>query len=176
MRAAPVAVTRCVHGVAQAGFMKYSFQPLRLREALTVAQWHYPAPYEMYDLARGPLLTSVVMHHLQAPFGRMGFYGVHASIEELVGVFSFQVIQHTVELGLGLRPDLTGQHHGLGFVAAGMEFARAKYAPHQFRLDVAVFNQRAIQVYLRAGFTPGSRFMRYTRLGLHEFMEMTRPA
>lgn len=126
--------------------MKYIFQPLRVREALTVAQWHYPAPYEMYDLARIPLLTSVMIHHLQAPFGRMGFYGVHASTEALVGVFSFQVVQRTVELGLGLRPDLTGQHHGLGFVQAGMEFARAKYAPHQFRLDVAVFNQRAIRV------------------------------
>ena len=55
-------------------------------------------------------------------------------------------------------------------------FARETFAPAAFRLDVATFNQRAIRVYERAGFVPGRRFMRYTRLGQHEFMEMTRVA
>jgi len=75
---------------------------------------------------------------------------------------------------LALRPDLTGRRIGLGFVEAGMDFARRTFAPATFRLDVATFNQRAIRVYERAGFTPGPRFIRYTRLGPYEFMEMTR--
>lgn len=156
--------------------MTYDFRPLGWGEALRVARWRYPPPYELYDLARGPLLASVALHRVLAPLGRLGFFSAHAPAQSLVGLFSFRVSARTVELGLALRPDLTGQRLGLEFVQAGMDFARDTYAPRRFRLDVAIFNRRAIQVYTRAGFVPGRRFTRYTRLGLQEFMEMTRPA
>lgn len=156
--------------------MSYEFRSLRFGEALAVSRWRYPPPYEMYDLPAAELLTSVVLHRLLAPLKLLGFYAVLNEAQEMVGVFSFRVSERTVELGLGMRPNLTGQRQGLAFVEAGMEFARKLYAPRNFRLEVATFNQRAIQVYGRAGFVPGRRFMRYTRLGMHEFMEMARPA
>lgn len=157
--------------------MAFLFRPLGWGDALEVARWRYPAPYQLYDLGRAPLLISVALHRLLAPFGQVGFYAVGSGGDPLVGVFSLQQQgRRTVELGLALRPDLTGRRIGLGFVEAGMEFARATFAPAWFRLDVAVFNQRAIRVYERAGFVRGPRFMRYTRLGPQEFMEMTRGA
>jgi len=156
--------------------MSFVFRPLSWGDALDVARWRYPPPYQMYDLSRAPLLISVALHRLLAPIGRMGFYAVSSAGDPLVGVFSFHKLGRTVELGLALRPDLTGRRIGLGFVEAGMEFARANFAPAQFRLDVALFNQRAIRVYERAGFVRGPRFVRYTRVGPQEFMEMTRLA
>ena len=156
--------------------MDFVFRPLRWDDALTIGHWHYPAPYEMYDLGRLPLLMSAMLHWLVAPLGRAGFYAVQAEEDPLVGVFSFNRHGQTVELGLALRPDLTGRRIGLGFVEAGMDFARHTFAPAVFRLDVATFNQRAINVYQRAGFRPGPRFIRHTRLGPYEFMEMTRAA
>jgi ribosomal-protein-alanine N-acetyltransferase len=141
---------------------------------MAVGRWHYPPPYELYDLGRIPLLVSVLLHRVCAPLGRMGFYAVDSEDERLVGVFSFRKLGRTVELGLALRPDLTGRRIGLGFVGAGMDFARSTFAPAAFRLDVATFNQRAIRVYERAGFVRGPHFVRSTRLGPYEFMEMTR--
>jgi hypothetical protein len=47
-----------------------------------------------------------------------------------------------VDVGLGLRPDLTGRALGLGFMLAGLEFARRRFAPDGFRLSVAAFNER----------------------------------
>lgn len=156
--------------------MDYEFRPLRWGDALAVARWRYPQPYDLYDLGRVPLLVSVSAHWLLAPLGRLGFYAVQSAGDPLVGVFSFNKVGRTVELGVALRPDLTGRHLGLEFVEAGMQFARATFAPAAFRLDVALFNQRAIRVYRRAGFVPEARFVRDTRLGPYECMEMCRPA
>lgn len=156
--------------------MAFVFRPLGWSDALAVAGWRYPPPYELYDLGRGPLLVSVSLHRLLAPLRLLGFYAVQREDDPLAGVFSFRKLGPAIELGLALRPDLTGRSIGLTFVESGMEFARGRFAPATFRLDVAMFNQRAIRVYERAGFVPGRRFVRYTRFGPQEFMEMTRPA
>ena len=97
----------------------------------------------------------------------------------VIGYFSFKSRkdERTVEIGLGLRPDLTG--HGLGriaFLAAGLDFARGQFAPEQFVLAAATFNQRAIKVYERAGFTPVRVYMHSTNGGDWEFVEMQRSA
>src|SRR5262245_2537626 len=127
--------------------MAFVFRPLRWEDALTVGRWRYPAPYELYDLGRIPLLVSVALHRLLAPLGGMGFYAVRLGDDPLVGVFSCQKLGRTVELGLALRPDMTGRRIGLGFVESGMDFARRTFAPTAFRLNVATFNRRAIHVY-----------------------------
>lgn len=64
-----------------------------------------------------------------------------------------------LDIGLGLRPDLTGAGKGLAFLQAGMKFAQRTYDAKRFRLSVAAFNLRAIAVYKKAGFLPGQRFI-----------------
>jgi ribosomal-protein-alanine N-acetyltransferase len=96
---------------------------------------------------------------------------------ELVGYFSFKPKdEETLELGLGLRPDLTGQGLGGSFLAAGLEFARTHFAPARFVLSVATFNERAIRVYERAGFGRERIYMHSTNGGEWEFVEISRPA
>ncbi len=51
-----------------------------------------------------------------------------------------------------------------------------RYAPRRFTLDVATFNERARQVYERAGFKPLETFTRRMNGGLHEFLAMYRSA
>ncbi|MGH2390530.1 MAG: GNAT family N-acetyltransferase, partial [Chloroflexota bacterium] len=81
-----------------------------------------------------------------------------------------------LDFGLGLRPDLTGRGLGLGFVEAGLSFAREVFTPASFRLSVATFNHRAIAIYTRAGFRPTHTFMHRISDGEYKFMVMVRSA
>ena len=81
-----------------------------------------------------------------------------------------------VEVGLGLRPDLTGRGWGLAYVRAVLGFARERFAPREFCLAVAAFNARAIRVYERAGFRETERYAHDTNGGTHAFVRMRSPA
>ena len=106
----------------------------------------------------------------------LGYYAVFDERHALVGLFTFARTGQTVEVGLGMRPDLTGKGQGLAFLQAGLDFARRHYHPKTFRLSVAAFNQRAIRVYERAGFTVISTAGRSGEHGKSPSLEMTRPA
>lgn len=95
--------------------------------------------------------------------------------DELVGFLAYKRInEETVEIGLGLRPDLTGKGIGLAFVRAGVAFAQTRFSVKRVSLRVATFNQRAIRVYERAGFVRGGIFMQWTNGGEYEFLHMIR--
>jgi ribosomal-protein-alanine N-acetyltransferase len=148
-----------------------------MREALALARWRYSGIYSSYDFG---LPASVGIAFTQFVFRLLGaslYYAVHDSGGDLVGMFSFYPRQgNVIEVGLGMRPDKTGQGAGLAFLRAGLDFARDEFRPASFQLDVAVFNQRARLVYERAGFTPAGTLTR--RVGGHqeEYIQMRRPA
>lgn len=63
-----------------------------------------------------------------------------------------------VDIGLAMRPDLTGRGKGLRFFRAGLAHTVRLFPGISQRLTVATFNQRAKKVYERAGFIPGPQF------------------
>jgi ribosomal-protein-alanine N-acetyltransferase len=63
-----------------------------------------------------------------------------------------------LDLGFGLRPDLTGLGRGSDYVNAMIDFARRTYTPARLRVTIADFNTRAIQVWEKAGFRRGQVF------------------
>jgi [ribosomal protein S18]-alanine N-acetyltransferase len=135
--------------------VRYTIRPLRWREARAVSQWHYDGPYAVYDVNMLPAMA------LQALFRLAGVTIYFAALDEagqLAGFFSFVPRGDAVEVGLAMRPDLTGRGLGLEFLLEGLAFARRRFAPKQFVLDVATFNQRAMRVYERAGFRPVGTF------------------
>ena len=81
-------------------------------------------------------------------------------------------------LSLGMKPELTGVGLGEGFVSQCVAFARSHYGLDQrtIKLDVALFNERAIKVYQRAGFAEIGRITKKTHIGEVEFLQMARPA
>ena len=152
---------------------QYRFEPMSQRQARAVAAWQYDPPYDFYDAVADPEDLAELLDPVQRE-GRD--FVVRSDPDGLVGFFMFKHEGGTVEVGLGLRPDLTGRGLGLSFLLAGLEFARERYAPAQFRLAVAAFNQRAIRVYERAGFRQGESYMHRTNGGEHLFLRMERPA
>lgn len=127
-----------------------------------LAAWRYRPPYDFYDGDPEPVRNP---ERFWAALGEDG---------DLVGFFYFEErADHVVEIGLGLRPDLTGRGLGLEFFRTGLAFARARFDAALLVLNVAAFNERAIAVYERAGFRRvGLHARSFERWGDVEFVEM----
>jgi ribosomal-protein-alanine N-acetyltransferase len=152
----------------------FHFMQLSQEDAEAIAEWRYPEPYAFYDWSAD---VAGLVELLDPSLRGGAYWAVEDDAGELVGHFSFKPKdERTLEIGLGLRPDLTGLGLGGAFLTAGLEFARGRFAPERFVLSVATFNERAIKVYERAGFAPGRVYMHSTGGGEWEFLEMARPA
>jgi ribosomal-protein-alanine N-acetyltransferase len=155
--------------------MSFVFRRLGWRDANEIAAWRYDGVYAFYDTERVLVLGAVLLRPFLFLMGAR-FYAVDNAGDRCVGIFSFYKQGAALTLGLGLRPSLTGQGLGDAFLRAGMAFGAQIFEPSIFRLTVATFNRRAIRVYERAGFVPSKKFTHWTRGGIQEFVEMTRPA
>ena len=142
-------------------------------EAHAIAAWRYEPPYDFYDATSDP----GDLAELLDPQRRGGaYFSAFGEGGTLVGFFQFERKGRCVEVGLGLRPELTGKGLGLGYMLAGLEFSRRRFDPEGFRLSVAAFNERAIRVYERAGFRRVEVFTHHTNGGEYPFLLMTRGA
>lgn len=151
--------------------MIFKFEPMNQQYVDIIVGWHYEAPYTFYDMDQDAEDLAEFIDPSNWPNVH---YAVQDEKGELVGEFAFQVDGDVLEIGLGLRPDLTGNGLGLDFVKAGMAFGERKFRPKQFRLLVATFNERAIKVYMKAGFKKDEVFLRKTNGGEYEFLRMTK--
>ena len=152
----------------------FSFEPLSQAQAEEIARWHYPEPYSFYDWEKD---SGDLAELLDPALRGDAYYAVQGREDQLLGYFSFRRRDHGVlQIGLGLRPERTGQGLGSAFLQAGLEYARSRFEPAEFVLAVATFNRRAIAVYKRAGFAPVRVFMHSTNDRDWEFVEMRRPA
>ncbi|MEZ4863911.1 MAG: GNAT family protein [Caldilineaceae bacterium] len=63
-----------------------------------------------------------------------------------------------LDMGGGLRSDLTGKGLGASIMEAAFECARHNFAPKAFRTTVAAFNKRALRVFEKIGYHPVQTF------------------
>jgi len=126
-------------------------------EADVIAGWRYPPPYDVYDDrgddGAGPDALEVR----------------YAIIEdgELVGFCSFgadgrvpggRYPDGPLDVGIGMRPDLTGRGLGARYLAAVVGFARRELGATGLRVTVAELNARALRLFEVAGFRRVERF------------------
>ncbi len=139
-----------------------------------VATWHYDPPYDFYDLASDPD-DKAAMHD---PARAAHYRAVLADGEgQLDAFWYFDWPDDAVEVGIGLRPDLTGLGHGEAFLSAQLAYAAQAWQPATFRLFVADWNERAVRLYERRGFREvGRETRRFELVGDHEFLRMERSA
>jgi [ribosomal protein S18]-alanine N-acetyltransferase len=152
----------------------FHFRLMSQADAEAIAGWHYPEPYSFCDWTS----DAHDLVELLDPMARGdNFVAVEDEAGSLIGFFHYKPPHgETLEIGLGLHPEWTGQALGKSFLEAGLEYARRCFAPAHFTLSVASFNRRAITVYERAGFSPVRVFAHWTNGSEWEFNEMRRPA
>lgn len=165
--------------------MQFLFAYMDETSARAITTWRYEEAYAVYNIGGDPDAIAELLDR------RSPYYAVRNEEDELIGFFVFgtsalvwdnggepgiYVEDRTVSIGLGLRPDLTGQHLGPDFVNAGLTFAREQFAPDNFCLYVLSFNKRAIKAYEQVGFSQVRTFLQPGSAGEREFVEMTRRA
>jgi ribosomal-protein-alanine N-acetyltransferase len=155
--------------------MRFVVRDFAREDADAVAVWSYPPPYDVYDEANDP-------DDLRALLDETNWPGVFFAVDDadtgsLAGFLELRHRGDEVEVGLGMRPDLTGQGLGPSFVEAALAFARDRWSPSTFALDVFPWNERAIRAYERAGFVRGEVYLRRFENGNERtYLRMTRPA
>jgi [ribosomal protein S18]-alanine N-acetyltransferase len=152
------------------GEFNYTIRPMSDTSAHAIANWQYPEPYDFYNSTAD---EDDLAELLDATRRGDQYYEVLDDGGALIGSFQFKLEKEPLEIGLGLRPDLTGQGLGLGFVRAGMDIAREQFGAMSLCLAVTTFNQRAITVYERAGFRPAETYKHHTNGADFEFLRMT---
>ncbi len=165
--------------------MQFTFMLMEEADAREVRTWHYAEPYAIYSMGADAEDDPSELLDRRSPY-----YAVCDETGVLVGYFCYgtsaQVWQYetpglysedaTIDIGLGMRPDLTGKGLGLAWVKAGLDFARENFQPRTFRLVVLTFNERAIRVYERAGFARVRVFTHKNIYGERDFLEMRHEA
>ena len=163
--------------------MDFTIRAFTEADADEVATWRYQAPYDVYDLSADPSLDSEMRD--PARWGATWFAADEAETGTLAGFLELVASESEteggtrveVEVGLGLRPDLTGRGIGPSFVEAALAFSRERWRPSTFALDVFPWNERAIRCYGRAGFERGEVYVRTFPDGNEvTFLRMARPA
>jgi RimJ/RimL family protein N-acetyltransferase len=145
--------------------------------ARAIHTWRYAPPYDVYNGAGdvGAFVQTLLdprnaYHTIRDVRGSLIAYCCFGPDARVPGG---DYDEDTLDVGLGMRPDLTGQGRGPGMLVAILDFARRTFAPPALRVTVAAFNQRAQKVYQKAGFRVIQEF---TRSDGMPFVIMMRPA
>lgn len=116
--------------------MGYKFEIMTQEQAEEIAfNWHYDAEYSFYDMMADK--EDLVEFLDSQKRGDSNF--IVTKDNDIIGFFSFtKVAINTIDIGIGLRPNLVGKGTGMGFLKAGIDFAESIYKPQKITLSVAI--------------------------------------
>lgn len=156
------------------------WRPMDLAGADELMTWRYDAPYDRYNLAVDARCRSEMAAFLVAPHN--AYYRLDDGQGHVVAFCCFGADarvpggdygEDAVDIGLGLRPDLTGHRLGEGIIRTALHLAIALYKPQHLRVTIADFNLRAQKAWRKVGFAPLCSF-RSSHTG-QLFRILTRP-
>jgi ribosomal-protein-alanine N-acetyltransferase len=136
--------------------LDFAIRPMTAADAHAVAAWRYPGEYSFYDADADPDDLAELLD--PAKWGHRYFAADELGQHELAGFLVVKLHGRVAEIGLGLRPDLTGRGLGEALVRTCLRFAAAALGAQSYTLAVAAFNRRAITVYERARFQQVEQF------------------
>jgi RimJ/RimL family protein N-acetyltransferase len=133
--------------------------------AHTALSWRYEQPYDFYNHDSTQLDALIRNSFLNPAYY---YFSVFDEKDSLIAFRCFgedarvpggDYSTDALDMGGGLRPDITG--HGLGpqVIRAAMDFARAEFSPRAFRATVAEFNLRAQRACEKVGYLLVQRFV-----------------
>jgi RimJ/RimL family protein N-acetyltransferase len=141
------------------------FSPIAEKQIREYISWRYEPPYDIYN--ENPAdAEEIVAYYLDPQYQAHAITGKNG---RLIGICSFgpdgrvpggRYLHDALDIGLAIRPDLTGKGRGRSYIQAVIDFALKQYTPPALRVTIAEFNRRAQRVWQKAGFVQIERFGR----------------
>ena len=141
------------------------------------AAWRHESPYDVYDIT-GPVDEAV--EYFMRPSTNC-----HALVRDgdLTGFITFgsdarvpggDYAEPGLDIGLGIKPELTGRGYGASYVEAVLAFAQDAFDLAPRRVTIASANERALRVWTGRGFKETQRFTSpETVMGSDDFVVLT---
>ncbi|MFX3622496.1 MAG: GNAT family N-acetyltransferase [Ectobacillus sp.] len=152
----------------------YTFENMTKGHAVDISFWQYGPPYDMYSLDGSEAVRKELLEHEYYAVmkeGRLiGYFCVKEAAQVPAGRALSMYEGNLLDVGIGMRPDVTGEGRGAAFFEAVLSHIETVYAPIGIRLTVAAWNARAIRLYEKMGFRQARSFYR----GNAEFYIMIR--
>lgn len=143
--------------------MQVRIVPVNEAQVKAFLTWRYAPPYDVYNLDADA--DDASLDYFLDP--ALACHALIDETDELIGFCTFgkdgqvpggDYSADALDIGMGMRPDLTGQGHGALFRDAVIAFALHTFAPSMLRVTIADFNQRAKRLWEKAGFEQVQRF------------------
>lgn len=136
--------------------MQFNLYPMTIEDARQVVQWKYAPPYDVYTIISDDM-EGEAQYYVEPANGYyslvqggmlIGFacYGAEGQVPD--GDYSADML----DVGIGIRPDLTGQGMGNHYAEAVFNFARVELKAIALRTTIAEFNKRSQRVVEKVGF------------------------
>ncbi len=140
--------------------MPFEFRALKRGDAECIVSWRYEAPFDFYNPA--PETVELMLDARNGYFA--AFEGGHLVGFCCVGpdarVSGGEYSKAALDIGAGLRPDMTGKGIGRAFLTAAVTFSQNYSLDRPLRATVAAFNARALRAVQGVGFFEVARFQR----------------
>lgn len=145
--------------------LNITYRPADKKSAREFVQWEYPPPYDIYNNPTEQLADAV--HYNIDPTNNV--YAMFDQEDALIGYCSYgddgqvpggDYSEDALDIGLMIKPALTGQGMGSQFVKDVIRNGIEKYAPKILRVTIAAFNKRALRVWEKNGFIRTQTFNR----------------
>lgn len=143
--------------------MPLTINKMNDKYAIEVLCWKYERPYNFYN---NVLTSNAILELISGTY-----YVVLDEHNELIGYFCIGLParvpagdqynaykEECIDIGIGMKPELTGKGNGARFFAAILEFIQETWKGINLRLTVAAFNKRAIRLYEKTGFKKEMQF------------------
>ncbi|MCR1898862.1 GNAT family N-acetyltransferase [Irregularibacter muris] len=152
--------------------MTFDIQRLSQNNAEVIAnEWKYPGVYEFYNMTSDPEDYKEII----TPNLRKNNYFQVIKENKLFGFFVVEKASDSddiVDMGLGIKPELTGKGLGQKFLLEILNYIYKNHSAKIIRLGVASFNHRAKKVYEKVGFRQTKIYEQATNGSVYEFIEM----
>jgi ribosomal-protein-alanine N-acetyltransferase len=145
--------------------MKIDYRPADEKPAREFVQWKYEPPYDIYNCPPGEVDKAIRYNidpenNVYAMFDQDGKLIGYCSYGKDAQVPGGGYSEEALDIGLMIKPELTGRGMGAAFTEEVVRNGLAKYAPKTFRVTIVAFNKRAIRTWEKIGFQHIQTFKR----------------
>ena len=147
--------------------MTFKIRNMNEEAAIDILNWRYDPPYDFYNNelnsdSMKEMLEDSYSFVLDQNDSLVGFFCIGGSAQVPVGRQFGAYSEALADIGIGMKPELTGKGYGAIFFSFVLEHVQDIFKGVPIRLTVAKFNQRAIHLYEKFGFVQRAEFNKDT--------------